>query len=683
MRNTTYTLKDVWVDIFDALRIKNETVVLPLCVKSIDHNVSKNDDIQYDIIWRKNISNQNRVNIMLHIRDNDLWKELCTNADKTGELLKSKGCGSNRGTLFSLKKYLNELHHYIYIYGGLDGVLEEDAGRYQQIMERSVTAAQLCKHKKERRDSDTSEEELKKFPPLQENIDMLEVELCKYIKAFTVKFSAKQALKLIDIDEINHDNMWKCLAAIVFYAVLETGKHCKDEYDTLMCIINEYVKAKAIKGDMTEKPKDITSLSADTIHLLDYHNMMDLGYDSLSICQKLVDNDNLLYKLGTGHKNEGTPELWAKFLEANPDNFLFAVKGKEIIGNYSFVVISDEQVVALKRGELYEADFTIAKNSVIFASGMYTLYLLNFSFNQGYNYLENYDNLWNGFIRQIIKYAIQNKVYFRRIYVNAFREDHEEIYKQLGFQMITRNKSAGIVYGLERFPDELEWRYKEKLVELYNEMHDYVSSRIEYRQLTEQDIKKRGILFDAAKLIYDTDPFIYPAMFHTSKDAVKVLTEVIKSGKDTMFSVKNIFAAMDGEKIVGIILWCKGGLIWDEQLIKSVADSLNIDLCDTLDKVSKEYFGEYNRVELGNIVSLINVCIAEKYRSLGIGRSIFQEFMKKIPHEGSYELFCLEENKAAIRLYKKAGFHIVSRQKAFTVSNDNVYAVKMVKDKNK
>ena len=81
----------------------------------------------------------------------------------------------------------------------------------------------------------------------------------------------------------------------------------------------------------TEKLKDnlkkLVSHSDDTISSLPKPElktcleMMQLGYSALDICTQLVENDNALYQLGIDHKNEGNAELWAKFLEASPENF--------------------------------------------------------------------------------------------------------------------------------------------------------------------------------------------------------------------------------------------------------------------------------------------------------------------------------------------------------------------------
>lgn len=196
--------------------------------------------------------------------------------------------------------------------------------------------------------------------------------------------------------------------------------------------------------------------------------MLDLGFTPLKIARALVDNDNALYNLGDGHNNEGTPELWASFLEAYPDTFEYLICDNKIIGNYSLVALSEEQIEQLLKGELYEADFALEKNEPFVFPGNYVLYLLNFSVNMGWNTVDNYNKLWQSLLNKIEKYAHQG-IFFERIYVNTFRADHRALYRRLGFKYVVDNKKKGQVFELKNFPSDLKWPNKELLMKIYLE----------------------------------------------------------------------------------------------------------------------------------------------------------------------------------------------------------------------
>lgn len=197
-----------------------------------------------------------------------------------------------------------------------------------------------------------------------------------------------------------------------------------------------------------------------------YLDLIKMGRSALDICKELVENDDALYQLGIDHKNEGNPELWAQFLEACPETFLFMVYNEKIVGNYSLVTLSAEQVAQLERGKLYEADFSVGKNTMIFSEGLYTLYILNYSVNLGFSTRENRVMLWDALLKQLEQYAEQS-VYFDKVYVNIFRTDHEELYKQLGFEFVRVNESQGRIYCLKNFPEDLKWSHKKRLMDLY------------------------------------------------------------------------------------------------------------------------------------------------------------------------------------------------------------------------
>lgn len=203
---------------------------------------------------------------------------------------------------------------------------------------------------------------------------------------------------------------------------------------------------------------------------------------------------------------------------------------------------------------------------------------------------------------------------------------------------------------------------------------------MEFQKLALMDLSDENLRTISA-LIYETDPFIYPAMFASKEDAVALFPVVIRSGRDAMFCKKNLYAALEKGKIVAIILWHEGALRWDERQFKSIAEAKLVHLPASFDLVSKKYFSGYDDASLQDRVSLINICVSKHCQGMGIGKRMLTSFFGDIGDK-CYELYCLEDNQRAIALYERLGFRAVARQRAFTIFEKEVYSVKMIRDKN-
>ena len=185
------------------------------------------------------------------------------------------------------------------------------------------------------------------------------------------------------------------------------------------------------------------------------------------------------------------------------------------------------------------------------------------------------------------------------------------------------------------------------------------------------------MLENIAGLIYDTDPYIYPAMFGTRENALELIPELIKNG-DSMFSLEHLFVAEYEEDIAGIILWIKGKLAWSKELFKEIAWDCGIVPSPHLDLVTEQYLNSYNTVEDEQMISLINVCVTEEVRNIGIGTQMMEQFLKNHRNE-PMNLCVLEENPEALRLYQKSGFKEVSRYPGFSVDNRELVCIGMKK----
>ena len=186
------------------------------------------------------------------------------------------------------------------------------------------------------------------------------------------------------------------------------------------------------------------------------------------------------------------------------------------------------------------------------------------------------------------------------------------------------------------------------------------------RQLSADEKINKDQLTDIAEMIYDTDPYIYPAMFNSKSDALVMIPEMIKY-KDRMFRTENMFVAEQDNRTVGLILWHRGPLIWDDEIFCLCASKLNISVSPHFINVREEYFSSYSHTSM-DIVSIINVCVLEEFRGKFIGEKTLKAFLNG--KEAECELFVLGDNKVAIHLYEKMGFQITSRIDGFSIDDN-------------
>ena len=178
-----------------------------------------------------------------------------------------------------------------------------------------------------------------------------------------------------------------------------------------------------------------------------------------------------------------------------------------------------------------------------------------------------------------------------------------------------------------------------------------------------------------AELIYDTDPYIYPAMFGSRENAAAVLPFLYYSD-DRMFRLDRFYAAVHNGRVIGLLLWVKGRLNWSPEPLRAAFLRAGIRPGPYLDAVAGEYVGKYAEGERDGLISLINLCVAPCCRGKGVGRALMRSFMEQ--HPGSaFELCVLTGNKAAVHLYSSLGFEITERYNGFSIDHRRLDAAVM------
>jgi len=176
-------------------------------------------------------------------------------------------------------------------------------------------------------------------------------------------------------------------------------------------------------------------------------------------------------------------------------------------------------------------------------------------------------------------------------------------------------------------------------------------------------------LEEISGLIYDTDPYIYPAMFSSREEAVTIISKMICSS-DSMFNLENMYVAYSDRSIIGLVLWHRGSFSWEAGLYVSCGGHSQY-----IHEVRERYFSNYADIP-SDTVSLINVCTS--VRNKGVGNILLESFLNTV--SGPYELYVLADNKPAIRLYEKHGFHVVESSNGFSIDRQDLLCYKMQRD---
>ena len=219
-------------------------------------------------------------------------------------------------------------------------------------------------------------------------------------------------------------------------------------------------KKRAVAKKETAKMEMCPS---DVARLLRYEDLKQLGLTAWDIAQNLVENDLALYP-DVAPENEGKPELWMEYLSRYPETFVYLVDpSNKIVGNWSFLSITEEQERAMEAGELFEITFDVQNTECLFLPGDYVLYLLNFSCNEAYAKAQYYQALLDELWKQLLDYA-ENGIYFKRICINLFHPAYEALWRGMGFQFLVKNRISGRIYTQSMVPFPFRLKAKDPTI---------------------------------------------------------------------------------------------------------------------------------------------------------------------------------------------------------------------------
>ena len=428
------------------------------------------------------------------------------------------------------------------------------------------------------------------------------------------------------------------------------------------------LKVKGAKGETISKR--IESMD-DELPIVTYYELTrNRGVDKSEIARQLVANDRKLYP-HIDDDNEGDVSQWEAYLSKYPQTFRYMVNSQnQIVGNWSMVTISGADYRRAKAGLLLEKDLNIGNTEYFMLGGVFYGYLLNLSVNEEEMSPTNIRRLFESFLDQLEEFA-EEEIYFKSWCVNVFLADHEKRYEALGFHYACDNVKSGKMYTLDLwpYPKNKIFQKRKKLRKMYENKFS-----MECRQMCNGEFVSEDMMENIAGLIYDTDPYIYPAMFGTRENALELIPELIQND-DSMFCLDNLYVAEYEGEIVGLVLWIKGKLNWSEEKFCRISEKCRIPISQYLGIVTKKYIDSYADVKDG-VISIINFCVSQEVRDIGIGSQLMESFLKTHRHE-PLELCVLEENSAAVKLYQKYGFMENNRYQGFSVDEKLLICIGM------
>ena len=209
------------------------------------------------------------------------------------------------------------------------------------------------------------------------------------------------------------------------------------------------------------------------------------------------------------------------------------------------------------------------------------------------------------------------------------------------------------------------------------EKKDY---KIEFEDIVLRRAKKDDNMEEIAKLIYQTDPYIYPFWFNDSiEEAVEVLVPRIQE-PGFIYNYENCYVAYNigQKKIVGII--CAIDPTTNLDYDYSELSAINNNYKFTINHYVNEII---NEVVNKKYMYLVNVAVDVEYRSHKIGKRLLTYFIEQMHEAGFDEIGfdCLMHNLRAKNLYHSLGFKEVSEGFGFDGTDNSTVEIVFFKKK--
>ncbi len=179
-------------------------------------------------------------------------------------------------------------------------------------------------------------------------------------------------------------------------------------------------------------------------------------------------------------------------------------------------------------------------------------------------------------------------------------------------------------------------------------------------------IENNSLLRFAGKMIFQTDPYIYPALFLNEINTISVLM-YLKGISGDLFSVDNIYLATEAGRNLGLICAYNKRFFssydnWCEAFSKA-----KISIPSTFTKAYYEYIDTLQKEKQRGLY-ISNVCVTPELRGQSVGYKMLLRFLENQNAE-EVSLDVLKENQNAINLYKRLGFIVEDEFDGFSLDS--------------
>lgn len=159
-----------------------------------------------------------------------------------------------------------------------------------------------------------------------------------------------------------------------------------------------------------------------------------------------------------------------------------------------------------------------------------------------------------------------------------------------------------------------------------------------------------------SELIYNTDPYIYSALFGDIENAKKVLQILFKMPR-SMFSIDKYVIVKQDEEVIAVGSIYNKETYWDQNIILSAMKQAEIEVPISFNKACEYFKDTYNDTS-GKDKSLIcDICVDEKYRNKGVGKFLLTNIIKTTKiNSRDLIITVYANNYPAINLYKSLDF---------------------------
>ena len=193
--------------------------------------------------------------------------------------------------------------------------------------------------------------------------------------------------------------------------------------------------------------------------------------------------------------------------------------------------------------------------------------------------------------------------------------------------------------------------------EEYRDFYEYMTREIGIKansstEVTVRALKATDDLKQVAKLIYETDPYIYPNWFDDKSDGIKVISEMLLL--PTLYNIENVTVAVDRNGfIAGMAVAKETPFVEEKESIALAFQRAGVKMDERTEQVYKDYYAKMGDANDGYY--LANLAVDENHRKKGVASALLKEITK---NKEKCTLECVVANSGSWRLYLRHGFRV-------------------------